>query len=503
MRLFNTKKLSGSVERAVIDIGSNTVRLVIFDGPLRASRTVLNEKVSAKLGRIQPDSGTLSPRSQQVALDALRRFATLLRERGTQDITTVATAAARNAVNGHEFLSVIEKLGLKPQLLSGEEEAVTSANGVIGAFPLAKGVVADLGGGSLELVHVADGECDHGVSLPYGSLALPELTSKGAKEFARTIREDIKASGFECAPDETLYLVGGSHRALARYAMMLAAWPLDDPHGFSLSADDLEEVCQSLQTAKPGGEVPGLSASRTTGLPHTASLLAALAKHIKPSRIVFSSWGLREGLQFVRLSPDQRIQNPLIAGIADFTERQGLSPAYATIVAGWTADSSGHGNKHSEELRLAATMLALASQRIEPNLRAGHAVDWALRKRWIDVTAEGRAMMAACALAHCGADPFIPALMRIASQTDLQRAAAWGYAVRLCRRMGGGSTTPLTRSSLRANDEHLVLTLHSSLADLLTDSVEKDLRNLAASLGLKPKIKIDRHAPDLNARPAA
>lgn len=485
-------KSAKSAERAVIDVGSNTVRLVIFDGPLRAPRVVLNEKVSAKLGKLEPSDGTLSPRAQQTALDALRRYSALLRERGTLDVTVVATAAARHSTNGKEFLASIEKLGLSPRLLTGEEEAIAGAHGVIGAFPDAKGVVADLGGGSLELVHVAFGDCDHGVSLPFGSIALPDLTGNGRKEFNRIIDQAIASTDFECAEGETLYLVGGSHRALARYAMHALGWPLDDPHGFTIAREDLLDLCRTIEKNGSLAGIPGVSASRLAGLPHTSALLAALLRQIKPSAIVFSAWGLREGLQFARLKMNQRMQDPLIAGVADFTERHGLSPAFATIVAGWTADASGHGDKTSEDLRLAATMLALASQRIEPNLRASHAVDWALRKRWIGVTAQGRAMIAACALAHCNADPFQDNLLRLASKPDLQRAAAWGYAVRLCRRLGGGSTKPLLKSSLRSDEDTLVLSLESSLADLLTDSVEKDLKNLASALILNPKVKIER-----------
>lgn len=485
-------KSAKSAERAVIDVGSNTVRLVIFDGPLRAPRVVLNEKVSAKLGKLEPSDGTLSPRAQQTALDALRRYSALLRERGTLDVTVVATAAARQSTNGKEFLASIEKLGLEPRLLTGEEEAIAGAHGVIGALPEAKGVVADLGGGSLELVHVAFGNCDHGVSLPFGSITLPELTGNGRKEFNRIIDYALASTDFECAEDETLYLVGGSHRALASYAMHMLEWPLDDPHGFALSSEQLSELCRTIEKNGITPSVPGVSSSRLAGLPHTAALVAALLRLIKPAEVVFSAWGLREGLHFARLKGTERMQDPLIAGIADFSERNGLPPAYATIVAGWTADASGHGDKNSENLRLAATMLALASQRIEPNLRASHAVDWALRKRWVGVTAKGRAMIAACALAHCNADPFLDSLLRLAPKPDLQRAAAWGYAVRLCRRLGGGSTKPLLKSSLRADADALVLSLESSLADLLTDSVEKDLKNLASALNLKPKVKIDR-----------
>lgn len=476
-------------ERAIIDIGSNTVRLVVFDGPVRAPRVVINEKVPARLGKGVYETGLLAPKPQQVALAALERYALLLGARGVRNVETVATAAARDAANGPAFLAAVAGLGLVPRLLSGEEEAVASAQGVTGAFPGAKGVVADLGGGSLELVHVASGTSDHGTSLPFGSLRLPQLRATPPATFNRTVRKAIKASGFTCAADETLYLVGGSHRALARYAMHRKDWPLDDPHGFSLGREEAMSLCRALRSGRPPATVPGLSASRTASLPHTAALLAELLRDVQPATIVFSSWGLREGLHYANLGVGTRSQSPLIAGIADFAERQGVSPAFAAIVAGWTADANTPGEVNHEELRLAATMLALASQRIEPNLRAAHAVDWALRKRWIGVSAEGRAMMAACVLAHCGAEPNRPDLARLAAPADLQRAAAWGNAVRLCRRLTGGAAQPLLQSTLRSDGTSLVLTVDPAQSGLLTDAVEKDLRTLALRLGLEPRCR--------------
>lgn len=478
-------------ERAIIDIGSNTVRLVVFDGPARAPRVVINEKVSAKLGKGVYETGALAPKASQAALAALSRFALLLQARRISDVETVATAAPRDAANGPEFLAAIAQLGLNPRLLTGEEEALVSAQGVIGAFPEAKGVVADLGGGSLELVHIAGSKSDHGTSLPFGSLRLPALGAAGPEKFNRSVRKAVAESGFECAPEETLYLVGGSHRALARYAMHREEWPLDDPHGYSLTREAAISLCRSLRSGYAPLPVPGLSSSRSASLPHTAALLSELIREIQPSHIVFSSWGLREGLHFARLDEDVQAQNPLIAGIADFVARQGVSPAVAAIVAGWTVEASNPGPDNHEYLRLAATMLALASQRIEPNLRAELAVDWALRKRWVGINAEGKAMLAACILAHCGSDPLRADLARLASPASLSRAAAWGSAIRLCRRLSGGATALLERSSLTVEQSELVLTVDPSIAALLNEAAEKDHRNLAQRLGLVPILRIE------------
>ena len=145
--------------RAVIDIGSNTVRLVIYEGSRRAPETVWNEKVAARLGRDISTTGRIPQEAEDEALAALARYALIIQDLGIDDVQAVATAAARDAKNGQEFLAKVAALGLEPRLLSGEEEACISANGALGAFPGAHGVVADLGGGSLELVSIHSNEC--------------------------------------------------------------------------------------------------------------------------------------------------------------------------------------------------------------------------------------------------------------------------------------------------------------------------------------------------------
>lgn len=484
-----------SKEWAIIDIGSNTVRLVVFDGPPRAPRVVITEKVTAKLGKAVYETGELSHKAQQTALSALARFALLLQARRISTVETVATAAVRDAANGRAFLAAIAELGLAPRLLSGEAEALAGAQGVIGAFPGAKGVVADLGGGSLELVHIAGGDCDHGTSLPFGSLRLPALGLDGPEKFNRTVRKAVTESGFACASAETLFLVGGSHRALARYAMHRENWPLDDPHGYTLSRAAAISLCRSLEADPAAPVVPQLSSSRAASLPHTAALLTELIREIQPTTIVCSSWGLREGLHFAQLGGDARSQNPLIAGIVDFVGRHGISAGQAAIMAGWTVAASNRGADNQADLRLAATMLALASQRAEPTLRAQFALDWALRMRWVGITAEGRAMLAACVLAHCGADPLHADLLQLASPAALNRAASWGSAIRLCRRLSGGATALLEKSSLTVEGEELVLTIDPSIAALLNEAADKDHRQLAQRLDLTPVVRTGLTTP--------
>jgi exopolyphosphatase/guanosine-5'-triphosphate,3'-diphosphate pyrophosphatase len=474
---------------AIIDIGSNSVRLVVYGGPPRAPSVLLNEKVTARLGKNVGEEGRLSEKAMKAALAALARYAALLRLMEISDVETVATAAVRDASNGGDFLEAVGGLGLDPRLLSGEEEAITSAHGVMAAFPGARGVVADLGGGSLELTELDGETCRHGITLPFGTLRLEALRAAGAQKFSARVHKALRSAEWSEGVGLPLYLVGGAWRALARYAMAKLDWPLDDPHGWELDTATAIKLCRSLVSGKLAIPVPRLSASRLASMPDAAALLAVLAREIRPASLVFSSWGVREGLLFRRLSPVVRAQDPLLAGVAAFAETLDVTPAAATMVAGWTADACAAGANGNERLRLAATMLALAAQRIEPNLRTEQAMDWALRKRWIGIDDRERAILAMAEMANSGRTAVPSEFLRLASMAELHDAVTWGLAIRLCRKFSGCIARSLSGSTLRLLDDSLVLSVQEPLRPLYTEAVEKDLRLLATWLEVEPAVE--------------
>jgi exopolyphosphatase / guanosine-5'-triphosphate,3'-diphosphate pyrophosphatase len=490
--------ISGShPERAIIDIGSNTVRLVVYGGTMRAPTVLLNEKVTAKLGREIAATGRLADEAMVLALRGLKRFALLLADLGITDIETVATAAVRDAANGPAFVDQLRAIGLNPRVISGEEEALLSAHGVIGAFPDARGIVADLGGGSLELVQVADGATDHASTLPLGTLRLPEHRKDGRGEMAKSLDKAIRKAGWDLSANlphanGTLYLVGGTWRAMAVFAMAQRGWPLSDPHGFEMETAAAQELANTLAATE--GEVfkarERISAMRAEKLPDAAMLLQALLARLAPERVVFSSWGLREGLLYDRLPTHTRLQDPLLAGVAVFSSNRGSPPTLATRMAAWTLDAAPARDHGSERLRLAATMLALAAMQIEPNIRLPQAINWALHKRWVGIDGKGRAMLAAAISAN-GNQLNLPDEVRaLASPEALEEAVRWGLALRLARRLGAQSRRSLEVSRLAVEEGALVLTLAQSHEALFGLPTEKDLKLLAARLGLAWRVEI-------------
>ncbi|NVE93371.1 Ppx/GppA family phosphatase [Altererythrobacter lutimaris] len=472
-------------ERAIIDIGSNTVRLVVYGGSMRAPVVLLNEKVAARLGREMAETGRIPQDSFDLALQGLRRFRLLLEELEIEDVETVATAASREAENGPDFIAAVKELGFKPRVISGEEEARVSAQGVIGAFPGVQGVMADLGGGSLELIRIRDGETCDAASLPLGTLRLSAFGDGDPDSMLKALGKELKKGGWGKPIDAPLYLVGGTWRAMAVYAMEKVGHPLSDPHSLWLDPKRARVLAEDLAQATPETlqQIERISTMRSNTMPHAAVLLRAMLKKLQPERLVFSSWGLREGLLYDRLEIGARSQDPLLAGLTLFAAQRGAPPRLSTRVAGWTVDAVPAGKHGSERLRLAATMLSLASMQIEPNLRLHQAVDWALHKRWIGIEAHERAMMAAAVCANRNHLDLPSEVTALASEEALNEAIGWGLSIRLARRLGARSKRSFQVSRLLRDGDKLVLQLRESHRDLRGLPQDKDMTLLANHLG--------------------
>lgn len=479
--------------RAIIDIGSNTVRMVIYGGTMRAPTVLLNEKVTAKLGRDIASKGMLAEEAIELAMRGLRRFALLLRDLEVEDVETVATAAVREASNGSKFIAQLKKLGFKPKIITGEEEACLSANGVMGAFPGARGTVADLGGGSLELIRLTGKGPKDAVSLPLGTLRLPDFRGESRDAMRKAIERALKKGAPEIAKGAPLYLVGGTLRTMAVYAMQEERNPLSDPHGFELSPDEAKRFLgkalakETMETLRARDRI---STMRAEKLPDASVLAEAMLSRFEPSRIIFSSWGLREGLLYSSLPDHSKSRDPLLAGVSVFAAQRGAPATLASRIAAWTVDAAPSLNHGSERLRMASIMLALASMQIEPNIRLPQATDWALHKRWIALSSKERAMIAAAIEANGNALNLSDGVMGLACKEALDEAVCWGLAVRLARRLGASSRRSLQESRLTLEDGVLTLKLADSQGALFGFSTEKDMKLLAGHLGRDWKVEV-------------
>ena len=476
---------------AIIDIGSNSIRLVVYQGPARIPAILFNEKVLAGLGRGLAATGAIAPDSMAVAQTALARFAQLAREMGATRVRTVATAAVRDAANGAALIAHAHAVGLEVELLSGEQEASGAGDGVLSAFPGADGIVGDLGGGSLELVRVADGRAGERVSFPLGVLRLSALRARGEPAFQKQVARAIEKAGWTGrGKDLPLYLVGGSWRALARLDMDLSAYPLPIIHGYRMSAEIVARLARTIEQASRSRlrAIPGLSAGRIPTLSDAAAILTLLLRQLGSAGTIVSAYGLREGLLFQELDPAVRVQDPLTVATRDEGRRSGRFPEHGDLLDRWLAPLFDRDSPAAARLRNAACQLADVGWRANPEFRAERAVEIALHGNWVGIDAAGRAQVAQALHASLGGTGAPEPLPKLAGKDKLDRATAWGLAMRLGQRLSGGLAGPLNRSRLSAADG--VVTLHLAPDDraLYGETVERRHTALATALGRLPVV---------------
>lgn len=493
MRFFSQSKsaeaeILRATAKAVIDIGSNSVRLVIYGGPARAPLVIFNEKVMAGLGKDIATTGKLAKDARLAALAAVERFLIVARAAGVESPLVVATAAVRDASNGAEFVTAIDALGTQTRILSGGEEGEMAGMGVLSGIPDADGIAADLGGGSLELVNVDDGQVSDPISFPLGVLRVPEMRKEGRRTFRRKVNRMIDASGWAAGGEgRALYLVGGSFRALARIDMLLEAPVLGAVHQYEITPDRidvLEEMIAGLKTEK-SLPMPDIPLARREHLPAAATLLSVLVSRFKPSRIVISSTGLREGLLYDGLSPDQRTLDPLIEATRFEGALEGRFPDHGEMLDTWIAPLFDDPAEMAR-LRLAAAHLADVGWRANPDFRADRAVETALHGNWIGIDARGRALVShALNACFAGGAELTANLYTLAATRDFDRAHRWGSALRLAQRLSGGNGELLRLTRLEVAEGKLVLALPADKSGLYGDVVRRRHKQLAQVMSLE------------------
>lgn len=477
------------IRRAIIDVGSNSVRLVVYEGPARTPFVVYNEKVQAKLGRSLPETGRIDPEAYDKALRACRRFKALIDAMGIEHCRTVATAAARDAANGPEFLADLAAIGLEPELLSGDAEAFASAAGVISAFPGADGIVGDLGGGSLELIDVRDGVAGRRATFPLGVLLLAALRGQDDEDF----RDDVGGMlrGWTSAgAGRPFYLVGGSWRALGHLDMHLTRSVLPGVHGYTFDRSRIVPMREAIAEAGPrlSKLVTAISSSRVAGLDDAALLLAEVSEQLGCERLVVSMFGLREGLLFRELSKKVRKQDPLLAAVADYARRRGNRLWQGELVAEWIAPVYADEALDEQRIRRAACHLAAVDLHPQSETRARHGMELAWLGGWIGLSASERAMLAQALWTAWSGKGLCRKIGEVADSDALKRAIGWGEAIRLAERLSGGVSSVLATSSLVRAGDDLTLAIDAKRRDLGGDAVAKQLVALAGALGASSAI---------------
>jgi exopolyphosphatase/guanosine-5'-triphosphate,3'-diphosphate pyrophosphatase len=479
---------------AVIDIGSNSVRLVIYEGLTRAPTPIFNEKVLAGLGRQVQTTGLLADDAIETALAALRRFRTLCDVLEVSKVWAIATAACRDAENGDDFIGAAERIcRTKITVLSGKREAQLTALGVISGIYKPDGIVGDLGGGSLELVDVHGDRLRNGLTLPLGGLALQDIAGKSIKKAEKFVQEsfaglDILKQGH----GRSFYAVGGTWRALARLHMWQTGYPFHVMHNYRIPAREALEFSRLVHRVDTEtlSKIEVVNAARRPLLAYAALVLEHLVRNLDPRDVIISVLGVREGLLYELLKERERAIDPLVTAAAELNLLRSRSPQHGQELVDWTdrfiASSGLDETADEKRLRHTACLLGDVSWRAHPDYRGEQAMNIIAHGAFVAIDHPGRAYLALSVyFRHVGLnDEYLsPRLRELATPAILDRARVLGAAMRVAYILTAGHDGVLPYTPMKVKRGKVTLQLPGRFAGLASDRLAGRLRSLARLVG--------------------
>ena len=477
---------------AVIDIGSNSVRLVIYDGLKRAPTPLFNEKVLCGLGKDIDKTGVLNKEGVVQAEAAIRRFVKLSEIMQVNKLNIFATAAVRDAQDGEKFVArLMKKYNVKITVLSGIEEAEFAGLGIVASISKAKGVVGDLGGGSLELISVEKGITRQGVSFPMGPLRVPD--SAKSKEQQRTFIDSYvdRFPLHDCLSGKDFYAVGGSFRSLAKVHMARKNYPLKVIHNYKVPAEDFLNTVQIVSRMSQDSlvKIPGISIKRSDSLPYAALVLERIIKKGNPENVVFAASGVREGLLFSQLTKYKKSEDGLISGCIEMMSKIMRNPEYGYELAEWMSPLFPEETNQSKRLRIAACMSEISCYE-NTEYRAELAYRKVLDSSLIGLNHKDRVFIAKALYCRYSTYPdeyILSTMQSLLTARKIQLAQVIGSAMRLARSLSCSNIGVLQQTSLKIVADKLVLDMNGK-HDLDGESIQKRLRQLAEVIGLEGKL---------------
>ena len=488
---------------AVIDIGSNSVRLVAYEGLTRSPTPIFNEKILAGLGREVQSTGRLAPDAVDKAHAALRRFRTLCDTIRVKRLWGVATAACRDADNGPAFIAEAERIcRVKIDVLSGKREAELSALGVVSGLHRPDGLVGDLGGGSLELTDVKGSRVRPGVTLPLGGLALQDLASGSIKKAEKIIEKALHdVPVLRGGAGRAFYAVGGTWRALMRLHMFQTSYPLHVMHGYAVPAREALEFARLVRRVDPESlsQIEVVTAARRPLLPYAALVLEHLIRAGRPRSVIVSALGVREGLLYSLLPDRERDNDGLRTAAEELNILRSRSPRHGPELIEWTdrfmASTGIDETAEEKRLRHAACLLGDIGWRAHPDYRGEQSLNVISNAAFVAVDHPGRAYLAMAVFfryAGLDSDSFAPHMRELLSARMIDRARVLGAAMRVAFVVSGAMPGVLPKTPLRVERGKLRLKLGGRYRTLLGDRVFSRLRQLGRLIGREPVMEAGR-----------
>jgi len=489
----------------VIDIGSNSVRLVVYEGAVRSPTPLFNEKVLCGLGRSVATTGGLGEAAVGRALAALARFKSIARILEVKYLRAIATAAVREARDGPDFIRRAEQAcGVRIELLSGEREAALAAMGITMGFLAPDGIAGDLGGGSLELIDVARDGLKEATTLPLGGLRLIDTTGdKIDKALDTADKAIVQVPWLAKGRDRSFYAVGGTWRALAKLHMDQSGYPLHVMHAYAVPTREVIEFAERIRKAKKLSAIEGMddiSRPRREVLPYGALVLERLLKRLEPKEVVFSVFGIREGLVYSLLSAKERRKDPLLSFCEDYARLRSRSVQHAYELIDWTdALFREPGPLETDEerrQRRAACLISDIGWRAHPDYRGEQSLNVISHAALGGIDHPGRVFLALTVyFRHAGAnegsaEDLSTRLKALVPRRTLKRARILGAAIRTAHMLSIGRAGTIPDTPIAYAGDKLVLTLPKLYAPLDGERLRRRFEALAQLLDKEGEVRV-------------
>jgi len=486
-RVFNRQQQ----HYAVIDIGSNSIRLVVYDDLSRSPFPRFNEKSLVALGTGLDSAGILTKEAIESVRHVLERFAVIARAMDVSRVDVLATEATRKAANRVEFVQFIrEKTGFAIRVLAGEEEAYYTALGVISGFYQPKGIVGDIGGGSLEIAEIlGDRVGERRTSVPLGALPVKKMLNDGMNSARKTVDRILEASQPTSLAEPVFYAVGGGWRALARVYIAMNDIPVKVVHGFDVPAKEFLLLAKSIAKMNPEevAALPDVPTRRIGTLAASALVMWRILRKLKPDRLVFSAFGLREGWLYSQLEMQEQYRDPLLEGALALGLPTARVPGFSEALARWTESLYPEESQDNRRLRLATCALTDIAWRDHQKIRGRQSFERILQFPFIGITHRERAYVATAIMTRYSgkADDEVKSMIEgLLTSTELQQAEILGRALLLGHRFSASVAGILEHSRLRMDSDAVRLETLDSYCVPDSDAVQSRLRQLAKAAGL-------------------
>ena len=468
------------------------MRLVVFEGRGRNPIAIFNEKAVLRLGRGLATTGRLNEAGVVQGLRVMTRYNAIARAMGADPFEVLATAAVRDATNGAEFVAALEARmpGVPIRVLSGEQEAAMSCAGVLCGIPEADGILADIGGGSLEVVRVGAGAGPRAASLGLGVIRLSDRAENDLARARAIADADLGAVPWLAeGAERDLYLVGGAWRALARVQMFLTNYPLHIVHHYTITRDAGRDLA-ALMLASPRRaleRLPGAPRRRVEDLPFAATVLRRLLRQTGARRIVFSANGIREGWFMQQVPPAVRAADPVVALGQEIAARYGRDIRLPPALLDWTAPLFPDELAAQARMRAAACWMSDVGSQDHPDYRAEQAFYRVLRQPGVAMDHPSRAFLALTLALRYEAEtdaPYLATARALLDPAAISRAEVLGTALRLAYTLSAGTPELLAGANLRIMPGRLALRLAEGSGVFAGDPIQRRLERLAAAMGL-------------------